>query len=158
MELLSKANFSTNHKHRPGCRKQRAGRHYQVVSVKSKKWRGKSVPCSLRVCWSLVSLPSLILPPAAWKSAMPSQPFKYQEIRVEGEFSTTHHQRWLRCHNQNLLSHLLMFKAKWRLIEADVMGSWSRLVTTDERVFVCLNGTLPFARRLAVSPVPRGRC
>ena len=28
---------------------------------------------------------------------------------------------------------------------------------TDKRMFVYLNGTLPFARRLAVSPVPRGR-
>ena len=82
MELLSRANFSTNHKHRPGCSEQWAGRRYQAVCVKCKKWWGKSVPCSLPACWPLVSLPSLMLPLTARKSAMSSQLFKYKEIGV----------------------------------------------------------------------------
>lgn len=151
MEFLNRESFGTNHKHRPGCRKQRAGRHYQVVGVKRKKWKGKSVPRPLWVCWSLVSLPSW---PLHLQHENQQCPASQWSIKRHGWRVMSHSSSpvLIALPSSKPLSCVSMSKAKWRLSEANMTGSWSRLPIMGEGMFVYLNNTFPFAWRSCCLP------
>lgn len=89
-----------------------------------KAWNDEENPSSASFqcagCWS--AFPGCSFHPSAKISNAQMIIEKLRYGRGE-KFSTAHRLSWLHCHNQKWLSHSVL-KAKWGLIEADVMGSW----------------------------------
>lgn len=90
-----------------------------------KAWNDEENPSSASSqcagCWP--AFPGCSFHPSAKISNAQMAIEKLRDGRGE-KFSTAHRLSWLHCHNQKWLNHLSVLKAKWGLIEADVMGSW----------------------------------